>query len=315
MRLSHLAALLALLAASTCSRAKAQAVSPSIRITQAISDQDLVTLHGNTHPAANAKNDRGRVSPQLPMTDLILVLSRDARQQAAFDAFVKSQYEPGSPNFHHWLSPEEVGADFGPAETDIANIGQWLTAHGFTVAEVSKDRMSIRFSGAAAQVESTFHTEIHNLEVKGAAHIGNMTDPQIPAALAPVVVGVKSLHNFFPRPLHRLGSKVTRDSKSGKWQRLDAATDSTLSAAGRRAIPRPQFGVSVPASGGSSAYLVEDVAPYDFATIYNVLPLWTASDPHRWNRPDHRHRRNQQHQALGRHQLPQHLRSSRLHLF
>jgi subtilase family serine protease len=156
--------------------------------------------------------------------------------------------------------------------------------------------MSIRFSGTASQVQSTFHTEIHNLSVKGAAHIGNMSDPQIPAALAPVVVGVKSLHNFFPRPLHRTGSQVTRDSASGKWARIPgtAAAGSKLNAAAVRPTTsgagagfplggdktaltaRPQFGINV---GGTSPFLEEDVAPYDFATIYNVLPLWNASIP------------------------------------
>ena len=35
----------------------------------------------------------------------------------------------------------------------------------------------------------------------------------------------------------------------------------------------------MPTSNDKSAYLVEDVTPYDFATIYNILPLWTASSP------------------------------------
>jgi subtilase family serine protease len=138
--------------------------------------------------------------------------------------------------------------------------------------------MSIRFSGTAAQVENAFHTEIHNLEVKGVQHIGNMSDPQIPAALAQVVVGVKSLHNFFARPQYRLGSKVTRDAATGKWQRaISGPTDSSANHAAKPEVARPQFSVNVPASGSNRAYLVEDVTPYDFATIYNILPLWNAS--------------------------------------
>jgi hypothetical protein len=258
----------------------AQAVAPSIQIVDSINESKLVTLKGNTHPFANAKNDRGRVSPDLAMTDLIMVLSRSPQQQAAFDKFVASQYDPGSSNFHRWLNPDEVGLDFGPAPADLATISAWLSGQGFSINEVTRDRMSIRFGGTAAQVESAFHTEIHNLEVKGVRHIGNMTDPRIPAALAPAVVGVKSLHNFFPRPLHRTGSQVTKDAATGKWQRTaDSTTDSTQNPTARRASPRPQFGVNVPASGSTSAYLVEDVSPYDFAAIYNVLPLWTASSP------------------------------------
>jgi hypothetical protein len=257
----------------------AQSFAPTVRIVDRIDESNLVTLKGNTHPAANAKNDRGRVSPTLPMTDLILVLRRSPEQQAAFDKFVASQYDSASPDFHKWLTPEQVGENFGPSQTDLATISNWLTGHGFSVDEVTKDRMSIRFSGAAAQVESAFRTEIHNLEVKGVAHIGNMTDAQIPAALAPAIVGVKALHNFFPKPLHRMGSQVTRDSETGKWKRLASAAPrgSTVGAAAQSAKAHPLFGINVPASGGYSAYQVEDVAPYDFATIYNILPLWNAS--------------------------------------
>ncbi|MGD0548657.1 MAG: Ig-like domain repeat protein, partial [Terracidiphilus sp.] len=254
-----------------CSSAlPAQSFTPATRIVDRIDESQLATLKGNTHPAANAKNDRGRVSPDLRMTDLILVLSRDPAQQAAFEKFVASQYDPDSPNFHQWLTPEQVGENFGPSPADINTVTNWLTGHGFSVDEIPANRLSIRFSGTAAQVESAFHTEMHNLEVKGVAHIGNMTDPQIPAALAPAVVGVKALHNFFPRPAHHMGSQVQRDSASGKWKRNSA----TLSAEAKSASVRPQFGISV---SGSEPYLVEDVGPSDFATIYNVLPLWNGS--------------------------------------
>jgi subtilase family serine protease len=253
---------------------------PVARITDHIDEGNLVTLKGNTHPFANAQNDRGRVSPSLPMTDLILVLSRSPERQAAFDAYVSSEYDPASPNFHHWLQPAEVGTNFGPSPADLATVTSWLTTHGFSVDEVTKDNLSIRFSGNARQVEGSFHTEMHNLDVKGVQHIGNMSDPQIPAALAPVVVGVKALHNFFPRPLHRMGSRVQLNSAEGKWQRVASTTSagSTQAKATSLLAARPEFGIRVPASGanGTTAYLVEDVSPADFGTIYNIQPLWKS---------------------------------------
>ena len=265
--------LLAATALIGCSALMAQEFAPSAQIVDRINEAQLVTLVGNTHPAATAKNDRGRVSADLPMTDLILVLSRSPEQQAAFDKFVASQYDSGSPNFHQWLKPEEVGERFGPAQSDIDTVTGWLQSHGFSVDEISKNHLNIRFSGTAAQVESAFNTEIHNLEVKGVAHIGNMTDPKIPAALAPAVVGVKALHNFFPRPLHRMGSQVTRDKATGKWKRVATAPEAPLERGkpgAQRAGVRPQYNVNDPNNG----YLIEDVAPYDFAAIYNVAPLW-----------------------------------------
>lgn len=251
--------------------AAAQSTAKPPLIVEKVNENQLVTLKGNTPAAANARNDLGRVSPNLKMTDLILVLRRSPEQQAAFDAFVASQYDPNSPNFHHWLEPDEVGTKFGPALADISTISNWLSTHGLSVDGVSKDRMTIRFSGSASQVETAFHTEIHNLTVKGEPHISNMTDPQIPMALDPVVAGPKALHNFVPRPMHRVGGKAKLNSETGRWERIPGTSPFDLAKFGAKAIPQPELGIT----GGGIA--VEDITPYDFATIYNVLPLWNNS--------------------------------------
>jgi subtilase family serine protease len=95
--------------------------------------------------------------------------------------------------------------------------------------------------------------------VRGEEHIANNAEPAIPQALAPVVAGVVSLHNFFHKPLHRDGGRFRRDQKTGKWTPVNP--DATV---------QPLF--NVPATSGT----FEMVSPYDFATIYDVTPLWTA---------------------------------------
>ncbi len=256
----------------------AQQPAAAVRIAGPIDEGQLVTLKGNTIPAANAANDRGPVSAGLPMADLVLVLSRSPEQQAAFDAYVQGEYDTGSPNYHQWLTPEQIGERFGPAQADISTITGWLTSHGFAVTHIAKDRMSITFSGTAGQVQSAFHTVIHNLNVHGVPHIANMTDPQIPAALSSVVVGVKQLHDFHPHPLHKMGALVQRNAATGKWQRIVStpATGSAQSNLAKSALsvgPHTEFGINGD-QGTDNAYLEEDVTPYDFATIYNVLPVW-----------------------------------------
>jgi subtilase family serine protease len=275
--LQRLSPCLLALALFSGTSATAQRIASPARIVEKINDNQLVTLRGNTHPAASAQNDLGRVSPGLRLTDLILVLSRSPERQAAFDAFVASQYDPNSANFHQWLEPAEIGERFGPSQADIATISSWLVGRGLSVDEVANDRMTIRFSGSSRQVENAFHTEIHNLSVKGEAHIGNMTDPQIPMALDPVVAGVKALHNFFPKPMHRLGGKATLNPQTGKWERTPGSFATGKGLQSDAVSPRPELGINVGTT--SAPNMIEDLTPYDYATIYNVLPLWNNASP------------------------------------
>ena len=93
-----------------------------------------------------------------------------------------------------------MGERFGLASQDRETIQRWLEAHGFSVNRVYQNGLVIDFAGTAAQIRETFHTEVHNLVLpNGEKHIANMRDPQIPAALAPAIEGIASLHDFFPQ--------------------------------------------------------------------------------------------------------------------
>ncbi|MGA9530042.1 MAG: S53 family peptidase [Terriglobales bacterium] len=209
-----------------------------ILITQNVDESKLSILAGNTRPEANRQNDRGPVADDFPMTHMLLQLKRSPEQERALQQFIQQQQEPSSPNFHHWLTSQQFGLRFGLASQDLNVITRWLEAHGFKVNVVYANGLLIDFSGTAGQVRAAFHTEIHQLDVKGVEHIANMSDPKIPAALSPAVVGVVSLHDFRPHGMYR---------------------------------PRSNYTFT---SGGYPYYAI---VPGDLATIYNLTPLFSAS--------------------------------------
>src|SRR6266852_1227057 len=178
--------------------AQTRAIAP--RINEAADDSRLVRLRGNTHPLARPEFDQGAAPPSLPMERMHLVLSRSAEQESTLGTLLDAQQDKSSPSFHKWLTPEQFGQQFGPADQDIQAITSWLQSHGFQVAQVSRGRVVIEFSGTDAQVQEAFHTAIHKFVVNGEEHWANASDPQIPAALAPVVAGVHTLHNFLKKP-------------------------------------------------------------------------------------------------------------------
>jgi subtilase family serine protease len=183
---------------------------------QTIDNQSLTRIENSTHPLANAKNDHGRVDPNLPMERMVLVLKPSPQQKAALGKFLDSQQDTGSASYHKWLTPEQFGEQFGPAKEDLAQISSWLRQQGFTVTKVARGEQWIEFSGTAAQVEGAFHTEMHNYVVNGEHHVANSTDISLPQAMTPVVSGVLSLHNFLKQPFHIKTQFVHRDAASGR---------------------------------------------------------------------------------------------------
>jgi len=226
-------------------------------ITQPVNNAQLTPLTGNVHPLARAEFDQGAAPADLPMQRMLLVLKRSPEQQQALTNLLDQQQDKNTPSYHQWLTPEQFGALFGPADSDIQAVTGWLQGEGFQVSQVSKGRMVIEFSGTAAQVQQAFHTTIHKYLVNGEAHWANATDPQIPSALAPAVAGVASLHNFFKKPMNRFAGTYSRSKDTGKITAIN-----------------PLF--TFPEQYCSSVNDCFAVGPYDFATIYNLTPLWSA---------------------------------------
>jgi subtilase family serine protease len=174
-----------------------------VLITGPIDPSRLHRLPGNTRPEANAQNDRGKVADTFALDHMLLQLQRSPEREQALRNFIDQQHDSTSPNFHSWLTAAQFGQIYGPAPLDIETVSGWLRSNGFTVNTVYPSGMSIDFSGTAGQVSAAFGAEIHKLSVNGKDHIANMSDPQIPEALAPVVAGIVSLHDFRPNSMRK----------------------------------------------------------------------------------------------------------------
>src|SRR6516225_5328012 len=224
------------------------------RITQGIDETQLVRLKGNVHPLARREFDEGPVPDSTAMSRMLLVLQRSPEQEAALETLLGEQQAKDSPNYHNWLTPQQFGAQFGPADADIQTVTTWLTQHGFQGIIVAAGRTVIEFSGAAGQVRNAFHTEIHHYLLNGKTRQANSTDPQIPAALTPVVAGIVTLHNFPRKSMKRdVGAFV--HTKEG--------------------IVKPLF-TTASGCGTSQSQPCYIVGPSDFAKIYNI-PTTTLS--------------------------------------
>ena len=251
-----------LFAASAPASSQSRLPSPRTRILQAVDEGRVTTLSGNTHPLARPEFDKGALADDTPVNRIVLLLQRSPEQESALQQLVDQQQDTSSSTYHQWLTPETFGAAFGPSDRDLSIVTAWLADHNFTGVKVNAARTLIEFSGTAGSVRSAFRTSMHRYAVGGEQHFSNASDPAIPAALAPGVAGIASLNNFPRRASsHKIGN-FRHDSTANRTTRLSS-----------QAQANPNFTIN---SAGDPSY---GLTPYDFATIYNILPLWNASTP------------------------------------
>jgi subtilase family serine protease len=224
------------------------ATQPALRISGPIDETNLVTLPGNPPPRALARSDAGAVSDDTPFEHMFLLLQRSPEQEAQLNSLLTEMQDKTSASYHHWLTAEQL-RDYGPAQQDIDTVTSWLTSHGIAVNGVSKSGLTIDITATAGQLRDAFHTEMHNYLSNGLQHVANATNPRIPAALSRVMAGFNSMHDVMPK------SALIR--------------------------PKPGFSFLCDSTcpSGFSGYEQFDEAPADFATIYNVNPLYTAKKP------------------------------------
>lgn len=175
---------------------------PVDRILLPADDTQRTVLLRNVHPWAKLENMVGEVPSGQPMECMVLVLRPDPAQEEALEELIRAQQDPASAYYHRWLSPESYGEHFGVSQSDLAQVSQWLEVHGMKVNEIPVSRRAVVFSGTAGQVEATFHTQMRRYFVLGQPHFANATNPEIPQALASIVKGIVSLHDFRSAPAH-----------------------------------------------------------------------------------------------------------------
>ena len=90
-------------------------------------------------------------------THLKLALSLPLRNEAALDALLAQIYDPQSPSYHHYLTPEEFTAAYQPTEQEYQAAVAWAQKSGLTVTRTTSNRHIIDVEGSIATISSAFH--------------------------------------------------------------------------------------------------------------------------------------------------------------
>jgi alpha-tubulin suppressor-like RCC1 family protein len=145
-----------------------------------------------------------RLTPvgKLPASQrLNLAIGLPLRNEAALDALLQQLYDPASPNYRHYLRPDDFTARFGPEEQDYQALIQFVKGRGFTVTGKHPNRLLLDVEGAVTDVEKTFNVtmRLYRHPAEGRDFYAPDIEPSVDFSLP--ILHVSGLDNYsLPHP-------------------------------------------------------------------------------------------------------------------
>jgi uncharacterized repeat protein (TIGR03803 family) len=156
-------------------------------------------LHGSV-PAAV-----GRLAPvgRLPASNhLDVVIALPLRNRERLGVLLQQIYDPASPNFRHYLTPQQFTEQFGPAEADYQAVIAFANGHGLKVTGTHGNRTLVDVNGTVADMEKTFQVNLRTYQHPTEARTFFAPDAEPTLDLAAPVLAINGLDDLIlPRPM------------------------------------------------------------------------------------------------------------------
>jgi subtilase family serine protease len=192
----------ALLAVATLSLASTPFASSQVASAQIASGQVQhavapVSALSRVSPAIATATDLGSTASSQQLTLTVRLKPSDALHAAVAD-----RYNPASPDFHKWMTDSDL-QQYAPSAEQIGTVRTALENHGLQILSVSSNNLSIRVTGTASQVESAFHTSLHQFSKAGVEFRANTAPAQLDGAANTYVSSVAGLESHTAKNLFK----------------------------------------------------------------------------------------------------------------
>lgn len=224
--------------------------------TVASAENNLVAVPNTLrHPEATRYNTSKVASDE----DVYFAVSIQPRNMAGLEQFVQDVSNPNSPNYRHFLTPQQIGEQFGPSQATVDETVQFLRDSGIAVKEVAANNFVVIGEGTAKQVTSAFQTELGvATRPDGSTYRTNLTALHMPAELAKHIVSIDGIDTSIRR--------------QARFHKAAATTTTTLNPT----LYRGCYDVASYGAGYYGAGVRIAIANWDGYRLANI-PYWTSA--------------------------------------
>ena len=224
----------------------------------------LQVLHDHV-PVSTARLqplDRLSISKRL---DLAIGLS--LRNRATLTNLLRDIYDPGSPNYHHYLTPGQFAEMFGPTEQDYDAVIAFANANNLTVVGKHSNRLLLDLNGSVADIEKALHVKMLVYQPPDEARTFYAPDTEPSLELAVPVVHIAGLDDY--RLPHPANLKARSDGNNQAIPQPNAGSGPGGTYQGKDFRTAYLPGVSLTGSGQAlgllefDGYYTNDIAAYE----------------------------------------------------
>jgi len=169
-------------------------------IARARTDQ-RVPISGQTVPLLKNARFIGTASGQ---QQLDLSIGLKLRNQQELDGLLSDIYNPKSSLYHHFLTPQQFAAEFGPTAAQQQQVVDYLRGQGIAVTHIAPNGLLIDAQASVSTVQTAFGVKINNYQIGPRKFYANANAPTIPSGLSSLILSIGGMDNSVRlRPLNQ----------------------------------------------------------------------------------------------------------------
>ena len=114
--------------------------------------------------------------------------------------------DPKSPLFRHWLTPQQIGAQFGASQADYTRLVKYLNSYGIAV-QTFPQRQMLRIRGPQAGVQAALGITLGLFKKNSQTFVAPRSAPSLPLGMK---IDGMTVARRLPLPLARLRAGAGR---------------------------------------------------------------------------------------------------------
>ena len=176
-----------------------------VRVARVHADTSSVRLNAQTVPLVR----HAHLLHALDASQQVqLAIALQLRNGTDIDGFLSALYDLQSPQYHHYVTPDQFTQLFAPTPDQVQQVTNFLQNQGFTITNIAPNNLLIDATGSVGQIQQSFHVQMHTYRLGNHTFFANDVPPSVPASVSSLISSISGLddstqyHPLYSRALH-----------------------------------------------------------------------------------------------------------------